>query len=425
MIHVFIDLEFCTCFRKSSPLRTETIEIGAVKLDSELNFAGEFDRLVRPDFAKSIPSTERNLTGITWNMVENEKSFFDVIDDFFRWVGPEEEYLIYSWSANDAVQCLRESRVKGYPLTEMGVFDRWIDLQKVFMTAVGVKNQISLERAIEMADLYFSGVAHRADVDAYNTARLYRYCMSVNTVDLKPVTLGSLSGDYQRDSDLALGVRRKPSSSQGRASGRAAGNGTEKHASRGRNDNNRANRPGVRNVAASFSDGPLSAPAAGAGEAQKAAKKKHRGGRKHKKPATVQPVENVQLSGNVQPEKQPEKQPDKQPEEQPEKQPEKRIITVTPAEPVQEPLKEEPAQKEKPATHKKTRSASPRKKVVKNEPESTPAGTAQEIEPERGVSVPEGHPDEAVIKVKKPRKRTSSAKKTSAPEKTDENPGNT
>ena len=399
MIHVFIDLEFCTCFRKSSPLRTETIEIGAVKLDSELNFAGEFDRLVRPDFAKSIPSTERNLTGITWNMVENEKSFFDVIDDFFRWVGPEEEYLIYSWSANDAVQCLRESRVKGYPLTEMGVFDRWIDLQKVFMTAVGVKNQISLERAIEMADLYFSGVAHRADVDAYNTARLYRYCMSVNAVDLKPVTLGSLSGDYQRDSDLALGVRRKPSSSQGRASGRAAGNGTGKHAARGRIDNNQEHRPGARNVAASFSDGPLSAPAGGAGEAQKAAKKKHRGGRKHKKPATVQPAINAQAEAQT--------------------------VTATPAEPVPETLKEEPAQTEKPATHKKTRSASPRKTVVKNEPESKQAGTIQEFELERGVSAPEGHPDEAVIKVKKPRKRTSSAKKTSAPEKTAENPGNT
>ncbi len=297
MIHVFIDLEFCTCFRKSSPLRTETIEIGAVKLDSELNFAGEFDRLVRPDFAKSIPSTERNLTGITWSMVENEKSFFDVIDDFFRWVGPEEEYLIYSWSANDAVQCLRESRVKGYPLTEMGVFDRWIDLQKVFMTAVGVKNQISLERAIEMADLYFSGIAHRADVDAYNTARLYRYCMSVNTVDLKPVTLGSLSGDYSKDSDLALGVRRKPSSSQGRASGRAVTNKNGGRISRGQQETGSGNRPGARNVAASFSEGPSQANDSADG--QKPAKKKHRGGRKHKKPAAAQPASTQNEAENT------------------------------------------------------------------------------------------------------------------------------
>ncbi len=201
MIHVFIDLEFCTCFRKSSPLRTETIEVGAVKTDEDFNIIGEFDRLVRPDFCSSIPSAERNLTGITWAMVENESSFCDVMEDFVKWMGTD-DYMIYSWSNNDPVQVLRESRVKGFPAAAMGMFKKWVDFQQTFMTAVGMKNQISLERAIELADLYFIGEAHRAVVDSYNTARLFAYCSRLETVDLSIRTIdndGSFAGNNGLD----------------------------------------------------------------------------------------------------------------------------------------------------------------------------------------------------------------------------------
>ncbi len=213
MIHVFIDLEFCTCFRKSSPLRTETIEIGAVKIDEKNNVIGEFDRLVRPDFATTIPSTERNLTGITWAMVENESSFTDVMEDFVKWVGTD-DYTIYSWSNNDAVQVLREARVKGFPASDLGMFKRWVDFQQVFMTAIGVKNQISLERAIELADLYFVGDAHRAVVDSYNTARLFIYCSTLDTVSLNVKKL-----DAEGNFEASRGIdarRRKRGGPQGR-----------------------------------------------------------------------------------------------------------------------------------------------------------------------------------------------------------------
>lgn len=213
MIHVFIDLEFCTCFRKSSPLRTETIEIGAVKIDDEFKVIGEFDRLVRPDFATSIPSTERALTGITWAMVENESSFTDVMDDFVKWVGTD-DYTIYSWSNNDAIQVLREARVKGFPASDLGMFRKWVDFQQVFMAAIGVKNQISLERAIEVADLYFVGEAHRAVVDSYNTARLFIYCMTLDTVALK-VRMLDAEGNFEASQGIDA-RRRKRGGQQGR-----------------------------------------------------------------------------------------------------------------------------------------------------------------------------------------------------------------
>ena len=227
MIHVFIDLEFCTCFRKSSPLRTETIEIGAVKVDEDFKIIGEFDRLVRPDFATTIPSAEKNLTGITWAMVENESSFFDVMDDLIKWIGTN-DYVIYSWSNNDAVQVLRESRVKGFPAATIGMFKKWVDFQQAFMAAVGMKNQISLERAIELADLYFVGEAHRAVVDSYNTARLFIYMKTLETVTLN---LRMLDSDGSFVGSLSLDAKRhkRGNGSQGRNGRRNIGSeGIEK-----------------------------------------------------------------------------------------------------------------------------------------------------------------------------------------------------
>lgn len=216
LIHIFIDLEFCTCFRKSSPLRTETIEIGAVKVDENNRITGEFDSLVRPDFANSIPSAERNLTGITWQMVENERTFCDVMEEFVGWIGTD-DYMIYSWSNNDPLQVLREARVKGFPATEMGMFKKWIDFQQVFMASVGMKNQVSLEHAIELADMYFVGEAHRAVVDSFNTARLFIYCNTLDTVELKLRTIDE-NGTF--GANLMPGSRKKTGNGHGGRNGR-------------------------------------------------------------------------------------------------------------------------------------------------------------------------------------------------------------
>lgn len=279
MIHVFIDLEFCTCFRKSSPLRTETIEIGAVKTDENYIVTGEFDRLVRPDFASSIPSAERNLTGITWAMVENESSFADVMDDFVKWIGTD-DYTIYSWSNNDPIQVLRESRVKGFPAVQLGLFKKWIDFQQVFMAAVGMKNQISLERAVELADMYFVGDAHRAVVDSYNTARLFAYCETLSTVDLTLKTIDN-NGSFTANPSLE-GKKRKKNNPQHQRNGRR-NIGVEPNVRREREDTAHL-AAGTKNKHSNPDKYPEQSP----GEKDpKAAPKRsgrtHRGGRKRKK----------------------------------------------------------------------------------------------------------------------------------------------
>lgn len=175
----------------------ETIQVGAVLLDENLNFIGEFGKLVSPDFAQSIPSKERELTGITWDMVKNEPCFYDVIDDFIKWCDiKDEDYLIYSWSDNDALQLLRESQVKGYPLKELGLFDHWVDFQRCFMETLGYHNQKSLEHALEIVQIEFAGDAHQADVDAYNTARLFKIMSRCNSINLRVELLKNIRKNF-------------------------------------------------------------------------------------------------------------------------------------------------------------------------------------------------------------------------------------
>lgn len=189
----------------SSPLAAETIQIGAVLLNDKLELEKTYESLVSPDFAQSIPSAERKLTGITWDMVKDERGFIEVMEEFLEWAGIngyDNDYLIYSWSDNDPLQLIRESRVKGLPLTELGVFDRWVDFQRCFMNSFHLKSQKSLEHALEMVQLDFAGAAHRADVDAYNTARLFRYVSHLEGIDSDVLLLGQTRKTFARDGSV-------------------------------------------------------------------------------------------------------------------------------------------------------------------------------------------------------------------------------
>ena len=59
-----------------------------------------------------------------------------------------------------------------FPLDRLA--DKWADFQKIFTRAVGLKRELSLEQAVNIADISFEGHQHDALWDARNTAELYR-----------------------------------------------------------------------------------------------------------------------------------------------------------------------------------------------------------------------------------------------------------
>ena len=175
MAWVFMDLEMKPVdkqFRRQWDLcRQEVIEFGAVKLGEDLREVDSFRVLVKPAYGE-IPPRYARLTGITNDMVADAAGFETVLKDFAAWC--EDAETVYAWSGSDLDQLRGEARMKelDFPLDRLA--DKWADFQKIFTRAVGLKRELSLEQAVNIADISFEGHQHDALWDARNTAELYR-----------------------------------------------------------------------------------------------------------------------------------------------------------------------------------------------------------------------------------------------------------
>lgn len=177
MRHIFVDFEMCMVPRRAAPephMHFEIIQFGAVMLDEKLNFTNEYSCFVKPQYGELTPEMTE-LTGITEEMLANESGFIKAFSNFLKWLG-EEPYTVYSWSRNDLVQLKNETRIKKFPVGNSKIFSNWKDFQQTFTRAVRLPHPTSLGRALELVQLEFVGSKHFADADAYNTARLFRFC---------------------------------------------------------------------------------------------------------------------------------------------------------------------------------------------------------------------------------------------------------
>jgi len=146
----------------------EIIEIGAIKIDEDLNVVSDFNTFVCPSYC---PITKKctQMTGITQNDVQGQKSIRKCLNQFFEWInctGPD--YQIYTWSESDRNQIFTECKTKKIntplldPLTK-----RYIDLQQVFsiICGRGKYQPVSLKNATELLNIPFEQY-HRALEDA-------------------------------------------------------------------------------------------------------------------------------------------------------------------------------------------------------------------------------------------------------------------
>ena len=165
MAWVFMDLEMKPVdkqFRRQRDIcRQEVIEFGAVKLGEDMAETDSFRALVKPAYGE-IPPRYANLTGITNDMVADAADFETVLRAFD------------AWSGSDLDQLRGEVKMKSidFPLDRLA--GKWADFQKIFTRAVGLKRELSLEQAVNIADISFEGHQHDALWDARNTAELFR-----------------------------------------------------------------------------------------------------------------------------------------------------------------------------------------------------------------------------------------------------------
>ena len=175
MYYITLDLEWNQAYaekalavqkRLSRRLRGEVIQIGAVKLDKNMNPCGSYQVIVKPKYFKKLHKHVSVLTGITQEQIDLGISLPEAAERFKKWCGHNFAFL--TWGPDD-IPMLRENfRVHDIPTDWL---DSTYDLQLIFnrQTDDSTK-QRSLEYAMEYFEIPQTLPAHDALNDAYFTA---------------------------------------------------------------------------------------------------------------------------------------------------------------------------------------------------------------------------------------------------------------
>jgi inhibitor of KinA sporulation pathway (predicted exonuclease) len=156
-------------FRPNPVSPFEIIEIGAAKVNEELEITETFSRLVKPVIYRRLSPIVMRKTGIKPTDLELGDSFRKVITDFRRFCG--EDFILCTWSSND-VKILQKNCI--YHKLPCDWISRYYDIQSRCTRVLGLpKNQaVGLKNALAALGIEVDGRLHRAADDAINTARI-------------------------------------------------------------------------------------------------------------------------------------------------------------------------------------------------------------------------------------------------------------
>lgn len=175
MYYVTLDLEWNQAYAQKAlavqrqlacRLRGEVIQIGAVKLDENMNICGSYQIIVKPRYFKKIHRHVSELTGISQEKMDLGTPLEEAAERFKRWCG--NDYAFLTWGPDD-IPMLKEN------LNANGIPGDWVgevyDLQKIFNVRTdGLSKQRSLEYAMDYFEIPQNLPAHDALNDAYFTA---------------------------------------------------------------------------------------------------------------------------------------------------------------------------------------------------------------------------------------------------------------
>ena len=151
-------------------LNFEIIEIGAVKLDDNLNYVDKFSQVIKPKVFKKLHYKTAEITHFTNDELKKGKSFPKVMRQFLEWCG--DDYIFCTWGAMDLHELQANMKFFGYErILDFPLF--YYDLQKIFSLCYeDGKNKRNLTSAVEFLNINGNKEFHRALSDAYYTAKV-------------------------------------------------------------------------------------------------------------------------------------------------------------------------------------------------------------------------------------------------------------
>ncbi len=175
MYYITLDLEWNQAYAQkalavqrqlSARLRGEVIQIGAVKMDKNMNICGSYQVIVKPRYYKKLHRHVSELTGITQEQMDMGTPLTVAAQRFREWCG--EDFAFLTWGPDDIPMLKENFNVNSI---ESSWLNNTFDLQRIFNRQTdGGSKQRSLEYAMEHFEIPQTLPAHDALNDAYFTA---------------------------------------------------------------------------------------------------------------------------------------------------------------------------------------------------------------------------------------------------------------
>ena len=179
MTYIVLDLEWnqpisyqSSTFRKvGDKLMFEMIQIGAVKLDANLNPGEAISIPIAPTHYVKIHPRIRRMTGLDSETLAGAPAFREALRQFADWCG--EDYTLLTWGIDD-VSVLYQN-IHFFHCEDI-VLPPLCDIQRLFSTVHNLKDRSGLKTAMEMVNITPDDTMsfHNALNDAWYTALVFK-----------------------------------------------------------------------------------------------------------------------------------------------------------------------------------------------------------------------------------------------------------
>jgi inhibitor of KinA sporulation pathway (predicted exonuclease) len=147
----------------------EIIEIGAVKLNKNLEQVDTFRLYIKPTIYKRLNPIISKKIKISNKDLNNGYEFSKAIEHFQKWIG--KEYILCTWSNSDIVELINNCR---YYKINYDWITNIIDIQREICKMIGREKQIGLKNALEYFNIEKDVSFHRALNDAIYETEIFK-----------------------------------------------------------------------------------------------------------------------------------------------------------------------------------------------------------------------------------------------------------
>ncbi|HHT07981.1 MAG TPA: exonuclease domain-containing protein [Clostridiales bacterium] len=226
MYYILMDLEWnqplshrsAQYRRYGSQLMFDIIQIGAVKLNEQMQMVGSFNQYIQPGLYRKLHPRITRITGINQEDLHGALPFTEALERFVSWCG--EDFALITWGCDD-INVFQQNL--DFYLKDDRTMPSVYDLQRLFgmRTAGNTKNRPGLQSAMKYFHILPSidHPFHSAVDDAYYTAKVIQHMDNPEEVLQMPQTVRELApaktsanetSDDLRFTNLAQAIKSRP-----------------------------------------------------------------------------------------------------------------------------------------------------------------------------------------------------------------------